>query len=205
MSAQTTTEILPTTGVPAPPTGRFADEAWLERQVDLLKLNEQGREYLRGRCIAYLRFVEAQARTNIRRYYGLRIPAIVLAAVVPALVAANLGPGWRVVTVVFGVTVAAASAVEHFISAGDKWRHYRQAAELMKSETWLFIELTGGYRGFKSHQEALPKFASAIETMIRGDVRAYVSRILSAQIREPERARRRVASEERRLTQVGGR
>ena len=66
-------------------------------------------------------------RAPIRRYYGLRIPAIVLAAVVLALVA-NLGPGWRVVTVVFGVTVAAASAVEHFISAGDKWRHYRQAA-----------------------------------------------------------------------------
>ena len=93
MSAATTTEIPPTIDVPALPAGRFADEAWLERQVDLLKLNEQGREYLRGRCIAYLRFVEAQARINIRRYYGLRIPAIVLAAVVPALVAANLGQG----------------------------------------------------------------------------------------------------------------
>ena len=101
------------------------------------------------------------------------------------------------VTVVFGVTVAVASAVEHFISAGDKWRHYRQAAELMKSETWLLIELTDSYRGFKTHQEALPKFASAIETMIRGDVRAYVSRILSAEIREqgdPTRGRVRRAT-----------
>lgn len=163
------------------PEGLFADEEWLDRQVDLLGLDDQGREYLRGRCIAYLRFLEKEARMNLRRYYGLRIPAIVLAAVVPALVAANLGPGWRVVTVIFGITVAAATAVEHFVSAGEKWRHYRQAAEMMKSETWLFVELAERYAAFGTHKEALPIFTSAIETMVRADVRDYVTRIVAAE------------------------
>jgi len=166
------------------PEGAYADEEWLDRQVDLLGLDDHGREYLRGRCIAYLRFLEKEARMNLRRYYGLRIPAIVLAAVVPALVAANLGPGWRVVTVIFGITVAAATAVEHFVSAGEKWRHYRQAAEMMKSEAWLFIEFGDRYALFKTHQEALPTFASAIETMVRGDVRDYVTRIVAAENRD---------------------
>ncbi len=78
------------TELPKLPEGLFADEEWLDRQVELLGLDDQGREYLRGRCIAYLRFPEKEARMNLRRYYGLRIPAIVLAAVVPALVAASM-------------------------------------------------------------------------------------------------------------------
>ena len=166
------------------PGGAFADEDWLDRQVDRLTLDDQGREYFRGRCVAYLRFLEKEARMNMRRYYGLRIPAIVLAAVVPALVAANLGPGWRVVTVIFGVTVAAATAVEHFVGAGEKWRHYRRAAELMKSEAWLFVELAGRYAADTTHQEALPKFTDTIETMVQGDVREYVTRIVAPESRD---------------------
>lgn len=169
------------TDPPKLPEGAYADEEWLDRQVDHLGLDDQGQEYLRGRCIAYLRFLEKEARTNLRRYYGLRIPAIILAAIVPALVAANLGPGWRVVTVIFGITVAAATAVEHFVSAGEKWRHYRQAAEIMKSEAWLFIELADRYSPYKTHREALPPFTSAIETMVRGDVHDYVTRIVAAE------------------------
>ena len=161
--------------------GAYADEEWLDRQINHLGVDEQGREYLRGRCIAYLRFLEKEAHINLRRYYGLRIPALVLAAIVPALVAANLGPGWRLVTVIFGITVAAATAVEHFVSAGEKWRHYRQAAEMMKSEAWLFVELADRYAPYKTHQEALPAFASAIETMVRGDVRDYVTRIVAVE------------------------
>jgi hypothetical protein len=164
--------------------GAYADEEWLDRQVDHLGLDDQGREYLRGRCIAYLRFLEKEARMNLRRYYGLRIPAIVLAAVVPALVAANIGPGWRVVTVIFGITVAAATAVEHFVSAGEKWRHYRQAAEIMKSETWLFVELADRYAAYTTHQKALPTFTSAIETMVRADVRDYVTRVVATENRD---------------------
>jgi hypothetical protein len=166
------------------PRGAYADEDWLDRQVDRLELDEDGREYFRGRCIAYLRFLEKEARMNMRRYYGLRIPAIVLAAIVPALVAANLGPGWRLVTVIFGVTVAAATAVEHFVGAGEKWRHYRQAAELMKSEAWLFVELADRYAVCATHQKALPKFTGAIETMVRGDVREYVTRIVAPESRD---------------------
>ena len=169
---------------PRLPVGAFADEEWLDRQVDHLTLDDQGREYFRGRCVAYLRYLEKEARVNMHRYYGLRIPAIVLAAIVPALVAANLGPGWRVVTVAFGVTVAAATAIEHFVSAGEKWRHYRQAAEIMKSEAWLFVELADRYARCATHQEALPKFTSAVETMVRGDVRDYVTRIVAPESRD---------------------
>jgi hypothetical protein len=41
--------------------------------------------------------------------------------------------------VVLGVIVAAATAVEHFLTSGQRWRHYRGSVELMKSEggfTW---------------------------------------------------------------------
>jgi hypothetical protein len=72
------------------------------------------RSYFKRRYLAYLRWLEDGSATNLVRYYALRIPTIVLAALVPALVALDLGTVGRTITVALGVVVAATTTVEHF-------------------------------------------------------------------------------------------
>jgi Protein of unknown function (DUF4231) len=99
---------------------------------------------------------------------------IVLAALVPALVALNLGTVGRTITVVLGVIVAAATAVEHFLTSGQRWRHYRGSVELMKSEGWLYLESAGPYANL-SLEAAFPTFVGRVETLMRDEVNEYVT------------------------------
>jgi hypothetical protein len=157
------------------------DENLLEEAIDRVSLDEQMRNYFKGRYLEYLRWLENGSTANLVRYYALRIPAIVLAALVPALVALNLGPVGRAITVVLGVIVAASTAVEHFLSSGQRWRHYRGTAELMKSEGWLYLQLAGSYASYPTLEAAFRDFAGRVETLMRDEVREYVSTIVAEQ------------------------
>ena len=42
--------------------------------------------------------------------------------------------------------VAITASVEGFFHFGDRWRHYRVNAELLKSEGWQYLTGSGGYR-----------------------------------------------------------
>jgi hypothetical protein len=67
------------------------DERLFEQAIDEIRPNKQIQTYLKRRYLEYLRWLEDGSATNLISYYGLRIPAIVLAALVPALVALDLG------------------------------------------------------------------------------------------------------------------
>lgn len=76
--------------------------------------------------------------------------------------------------------VAICAAVEQFFKFGDRWRHYRRSAELLKTHGWQFFELTGPYAPYHktgSHTEAFHLFASQVEQIIQSDVDGYVSQI----------------------------
>ena len=76
--------------------------------------------------------------------------------------------------------VAICAAVEQFFKFGDRWRHYRRSAELLKTHGWQFFELTGSYAAYSkngSHTEAFHLFASQVEEIIQSDVDGYVSQI----------------------------
>jgi len=156
-------------------TNRQDDERALEAAIDKLELSPDAAEYLNGRYLAYTRFCEDQASKWRVGYYWLRIPAIALAAFVPALVAANLGLAGRLVATGLGVVIAALSAVEHFLNAGGRWRHYRGTVERLKSEGWSYIALASPYTSAVDHLSALPSFVDQVERMIRADVGDYVA------------------------------
>ncbi len=154
---------------------REGDERALKIAIDKLGLPSDVAEYLDGRYLPYTRFCEAQATKWRIGYYWLRIPAITLAAFVPALVAANLGLAGRLIATGLGVVVAALSAVEHFLNAGGRWRHYRGTVERLKSEGWAYLALASPYTGASDHPSALRSFVDQIERMIRADVGDYVA------------------------------
>ena len=128
-----------------------------------------------GRFLPYAEFCEERAKGWRLGYYSLRIPAIILAAVVPALVAANLGSTGRWVATALSVTVATLSAVEHFLDAGGRWRHYRGLVKRFKSEAWAYVALATPYSGYRDHDSALGRFVDHVERVIRSDVGEYVA------------------------------
>lgn len=154
---------------------RQDDERALKAAIDKLELPADAAEYLHGRYLAYTRFCEDQATKWRVGYYWLRIPAITLAAFVPALVAANLGVAGRLVATGLGVVIAALSAVEHFLNAGGRWRHYRGTVERLKSEGWAYLALASPYTNATDHPSALPSFVDQVERMIRADLGDYVA------------------------------
>ena len=151
----------------------------LASAVERLALPEQVTDYVHLRYLAYLGWLEDGATSNRLIYYGLRIPTIVIAAAVPALVTLNFGATGRAVTAGLGVVVAAGAAVEHFLGSGNRWRHYRGAAELLKGEGWLYLELAGPYSTFATHELAFEAFVRRAEEMMREEVREYVSVVVS--------------------------
>lgn len=151
------------------------DEEKLKQAVEQATSDKRIRSYFEGRFLEYLRWLENGSANSLILYYSLRIPAIVLAALVPALVALNLGTVGRTITVVLGVIVAAATAVEHFLTSGQRWRHYRGSVELMKSEGWLYLELAGPYSNLASLEAAFPIFVGRVETLMRDEVNEYVT------------------------------
>jgi len=157
------------------------EEKLLEEAINDVQLEAHMRSYFTRRYLEYLRWLEDGSASNLVLYYSLRIPAIVLAALVPALVALDLGTVGRTITVVLGVVVAATTTIEHFLSSGQRWRHYRGSVELMKSEGWLFLQLAGTYARYPTLEAAFPDFVARVEALMRDEVREYVSTIISEQ------------------------
>lgn len=113
-------------------------------------------------------------------HYLLRIPAIVLATIVPALIAADLGANGRALAVALGVIVAATSAVEQFLNTGERWRHYRATVERLKSQAWLFIEQADpAYQTDGGHRAAFPAFAAGAEQAFSDESIRYVTQVIS--------------------------
>lgn len=160
---------------------RHRDERMLEEAVNEIDPGEHVRSYFTRRYLEYVDWLEDGSSTNLRLYYALRIPAIVLAALVPALVALDLGTVGRTITVVLGVVVAATTATEHFLASGQRWRHYRGNVELMKSEGWLYLQLAGSYAQYSTLDAAFPVFVDRVEALMRGEVSEYVTTIVAAQ------------------------
>jgi hypothetical protein len=167
-------------------TSRYHEEQQLDNAIAALELGEPITGYLRHRYLDYLRWLEDGATAHLRLYYSLRIPALVLAATVPALVALNLGTVGRAITVALGVAVAAAVGVENFLNSGRRWRHYRGTVERMKSEAWLYLELTGDYAQYSTHDAAFPSFVSRAEEFMRSEVGEYVTSIVAEHRRSDE-------------------
>jgi hypothetical protein len=161
---------------------------WLHQEydglIDELDLTDHQKRFMRSRWLDQLTWLEGKAKGCQRWYYGLRLVAIVGGLIVPALVSLNVRQGevasalaWT--TFVVSLLVAIAVAVEGFFHYGDRWRHYRRSAELLKSHGWQFYELAGAYANYRSHGAAFRRFATTVESLIAEDVDTYVSRVMA--------------------------
>ena len=73
--------------------------------------------------------------------------------------------------------VAVSAALEEFFHFGERWRHYRRSAELLKGEGWSFFQLSGHYQSHKDHKEAYPLFAARMEETFQREVDIFITKI----------------------------
>jgi hypothetical protein len=156
-------------------------KAQLGDLVGTIELPEIEKQALESRFIDRVLWAEKRATDARRAYYGLRLTAILGGVLVPSLVSLNIGEtGAQVVRwITFGVSllVAMAIATEEFFHFGDRWRHYRQTAELLKEEGWEFFQRTGDYRN-RTHAECFPTFARRVERLVHEDVEKFVTQVV---------------------------
>ena len=167
---------------------------WLRQElgalVDELELDDRQKRFMRSRWLDQILWLEPKARQSQQRYYALRLVAIVGGLTVPALVSLNVRSSvaseisWT--TFALSLLVAAAVAVEGFFRYGERWRHYRRTAELLKSQGWQFFELAGVYASHRTHRTAFRAFATAVEGLIAEDVDVYVRHVTREQGRDSD-------------------
>jgi len=160
-------------------------QEWLKADfrglINELRLPGLQRRFLQSRWLDQLLWVEGRADHNRNRYYLWRLSTIIGGVIVPALVTLNLtgsaGAVVRWATFAVSLLVAVSAAVEGFFRYGERWRHYRRTAELLKTEGWQFFQMTGHYRGHSTHASAYPLFASRVEDILQQDVDAYITTV----------------------------
>lgn len=153
----------------------------MDKLIAMLELPELNKQFLRARWLDQLLWMENKAWSAVRWYYTLRLTTIVGGVIVPALVSLNLGENAAAVirwlTFAISLLVALSAAVEEFFHYGERWRHYRRTAELLKSEGWQFFELSGPYAN-QTHAQAYPAFAARVEEFSRHEVEVYITQVV---------------------------
>ena len=157
----------------------------LAAQIDQLTLDELQKAYLRDRWLDQTTWLGRSAQQNQRRHYTLRLITILGGVAIPALVGLEINNEWagdvRWLTFALGLLVAAAAALEEFFRYGERWRHYRKHAELLKAEGWAFLQLVGpAYAGAHTHAEAFRTFVGRVEETMRQEVGVYITEVTRA-------------------------
>jgi hypothetical protein len=157
----------------------------LAAQIDQLTLDGLQKAYLRDRWLDQTTWLGRSARRNQRRHYTLRLITILGGVAIPALVGLEINneraADVRWLTFALGLLVAAAAALEEFFRYGERWRHYRRHAELLKAEGWAFLQLVGpAYARFDTHAEAFRSFVRRVEETMRQEVGVYITEVTRA-------------------------
>jgi hypothetical protein len=150
--------------------------------IDTLDVDDIQKHFLRSRWLDQVSWMESKAMSAQRWYYTLRLTTVIGGVIVPALVSLNIdgeAAVWlRWLVIVISLLVAVSTAVEEFLRYGNRWRHYRQTVETLKSEGWQFFQLAGTYRRYQNHTQAYARFAGRVEEISQQDVDVYISEVV---------------------------
>ncbi len=161
-------------------------DGWLKQNmgdvINALELSDLRKRFLNSRWLEQLLWQEKKAKSAQVRYYVLRLVAIIGGVIVPALVGLKMGDSGgsecvRWLAFVIGLMVAISVSVEEFFHYGERWRHYRRNAELLKMEGWQFFQLAGPYQQFSTHPEAYQEFAARVEKIFGQELDVYIAQI----------------------------
>ena len=161
---------------------RLVDLERLKSLMNGVELSDQKfNEYINARWLNYVEWWDSRARKAKWKYFALRSGVVIGSALIPALVGLRElkqfgDAAWlfSVASIAVSLVVAVCAGLESLFGWGDIWREKRMAAELIKSEGFCFMQLTGTYAQFKTHQDAYKLFAQSVEDLIRHEIKDYI-------------------------------
>lgn len=158
-----------------------ANKADLQTLLQTLSLEETKKSALQGRWLDQMKWMSGKARHTKNWYFRLRLTAIIGGLLIPALVSLGESPKIRWTVFGLGLLVAISSAVEEFFRFGERWRHYRQHLEALKTEGWQFVQQIGNYASeqYPTHASAYTKFATRVEEILQREVGVYVTEVMA--------------------------
>jgi hypothetical protein len=182
--------------------GSTADS--LERVISTLDMEGEKKEWMRDRWLDQVLWFDKRAAQANARHSSLHVVAISGGVLVPALVTLSRSTESSTsklageMAFVVSLLVAISVGLDSFFHFGERWRHFRRTAELLKTEGWLFIEGGGRYKTHQHlanfHDRFFPFFASKVEELIRRDVEIYLTRIVQEQPEDKDQAQRELQS-----------
>jgi hypothetical protein len=147
-------------------------------RIDDYAGSDEVRDYLRYRWLAEYLSLDRKTSVPRRLHYGLRTSAIVGGVLLPLLtsLAATL-PWAAALGAVVSCIVAGSVALDGLYRPGNRWQLYRQAAEMLKSEGWMFMAGAAPYdKG--AAPEVFDRFAVNVERMLRNEVQDYAAHVM---------------------------
>ena len=143
--------------------------------------DKQRNQYLEARWLKYIEWWDRRANEAKLKYRLLRSVVVIGSAVIPALVGLreiaalkDHNDAFSVWSIIVSLLIAACASLESVFGYGEIWREKRNAAELIKSEGFCFLQLTGIYKAFRSHAEAYQTFAGNVEDLIVREIKDYI-------------------------------
>lgn len=154
----------------------------LGKLIDGLQLGETKRkEYLKARWLKYVAWWDSRARYAKWRYLALRSAVIIGGALIPAVVGLRemqdlktYDSWFAAASIAVSLVIAICAGLESLFGFGDIWREKRTAAEVIKSEGFSFLQLSGAYEKHKTHDDAYQSFASNVEDLITREIKDYI-------------------------------
>jgi hypothetical protein len=132
-------------------------------------LDDMQRRFLDTRWLDLVLWHEARAERASKMYYRLRITTLVGGATATAFASLKLSgtPGVWISALIFALTLATtiAAGLEELLKFGDQRTRFREIAERLKREGWLFFQLAGPYAGRPEigHRDGFRRFTEQIE------------------------------------------
>jgi hypothetical protein len=154
----------------------------LDGLIEMLDLSDLQKHFMKARWLDQLKWMEAKAGKAKKRYYALRLTAIIGGVIIPILISLDFKDQmtnniFRWISICLGGVVAISSAVEEFFHYGERWQHYRRTAESLKIQGWQFSQLSEPYSNYESHTQAFPVFVSQVEGILQRDVEMYMTQV----------------------------
>ena len=150
-------------------------EPEIRRAIADLQLNDSEKAYLTDRLVDQLAWFERKSAANQKLQRRYRITALTGGLVLPLLVneTATNSAGWvRIASISVSLIVGLAAGLETFLRPGDKWLQYRQTAERLRSEWWLYANRAGPFYGEVSMttDAAFRTLVERVESIVSDDV-----------------------------------
>ena len=127
-------------------------------------LDKKIERYLNERVLEQIAWYERKGRLNKRIYLSFKVVELLMALSLPFLSGFLTGDGrvLQFVVGILGVLIAAASGLAVLLKAQENWINYRNVAETLKYEKFLFLTGSGDFKGEGGFNHFVDRFENIL-------------------------------------------